>query len=492
MDTFPVWPLLVVTVILFIVLYLRGQRGGHYPPMPFRPLPIFGHLLSMKKDLRPYFRRWREQCGDVFSLWMGSKFVVVVSGYDVMKEMFQVRGDDFSDRPLVYFDMTTGLVGKGVTLSSGHVWKEQRTVTSSILRDFGLGRNVLQERVKDEVSHYIDHLTSLEGQAVDINIMTSISVASIMATIVVGERFDYDDPRLTEFYTRVSGMVRNSEQASAVNFFPILQYLPFDLFNFDELRQNVKEMVSKVRGFIQNCQERSSEDNFIGAYQAERERRVSSGQFTTMDDTNLVKIVYELFLAGAETTSATIYWFVLYMLNFPEVQKKIFEEIREHVGLARAPTCEDRPNLIYLNASIKETQRLASVLPFSAPHSCSRDVTFRGYTIPKGSLIFPNLDSIMYDQKIWGDDVLSYRPERFIDQDGQLKTPEEFIPFGVGRRSCLGEAMAKMELFLYLSAMVQRFQFSCVDPDHPPPLTYVFGLTSSPLRYKVIISSRNN
>ncbi|KAK0061484.1 cytochrome P450 2J1 [Biomphalaria pfeifferi] len=186
-----------------------------------------------------------------------------------------------------------------------------------------------------------------------------------------------------------------------------------------------------------------------------------------MDERNLLRSVFDLFIAGTETTSTTICWFVLYMLNYPQVQKKIFDEIEAHIGTERVPSIQDRPKLVYLSAAIKETQRLSSITPQSVMRFCSKTHTIRNYTIPEGSLIAPNLDSVLLDKKIWGSDADVFNPDRFIDTNGQLKKPEEFIPYGVGRRVCLGESMAKTELFLYLSSLIQRFLLLPVHPDQP-------------------------
>ncbi|XP_013073659.2 cytochrome P450 2D10-like [Biomphalaria glabrata] len=156
-----------------------------------------------------------------------------------------------------------------------------------------------------------------------------------------------------------------------------------------------------------------------------------------MDERNLKMIFFDLFAAGSETTFTTIYWFVLYMLHHPDVQKKIFDEINEHVGTERVPNMQDKQSLTYLNAAIMETQRLASIAPNFLPRTCHSDMQVRGYTIPKDTFILPCLDSVLHDSQIWGHDVMAFNPERFISQDGKLQIPKEFIPFSVGNRTCL-------------------------------------------------------
>ncbi|GFR88959.1 cytochrome P450 2U1 [Elysia marginata] len=198
----------------------------------------------------------------------------------------------------------------------------------------------------------------------------------------------------------------------------------------------------------------------------------------------------DLFTAGTETASSTIIWCILLILHFPDVQTKIHEELDREVGLCRRPTMQDQSSLPYLRAVIKETQRLVSIVPFSLLHQTNEKITIGDYDIPKGTRVIPHLDSVLHDPHIWGPDVDVFRPERFLDNEGKVVHPEQFIPFSLGPRVCFGENMAKTELFLFLSSMFQRFRFECPDPENPPSLTPVIGLTAAFSSYKVVCLER--
>ncbi|KAH9494452.1 hypothetical protein Btru_020048 [Bulinus truncatus] len=281
----------LVTTVLMLVIYKLVRPDPRHPPCPVRPVPLVGHLLVANTDQRPQWRKWREQCSDIFSLHMGSKMVVVLNGYDLIKETLMKRGEEFSDRPHSFFDTVTGQSNVGIVTSSGDLWKEQRSVTLQLLRKFGFGNNVLANRIQEEVTHYLIHLSELDGQPIDIALDTKACTSNIICSIIFGQRFGYQN----------------------------------------------------------------------------------------------------------------------------DVQKKIFHEILENVGTERVPTEQDKAKLNYLNAAIMETQRLASITPNAFLHTCPRDVTIRGYTIPKGTYIMPYLDSVLHDEKIWENDVMSFRPERFLD-----------------------------------------------------------------------------
>lgn len=389
----------------------------------------------------------------------------------------------------VFTFQATGIPTKGVIMNSGHEWKEQRSVTISILKNFGMGKNLLAEKIQEEAQCYMDVLAGLGGKPTNLRIITNLSTSNIVCSVVVGNRFEYDDEYFQDLMATLDSIVEDLTVSNIVAFIPILKYVPGDPFKAKRITVSTKKVMNLfVKKFLQMGDQR--EDTFISAYLRERDRRLQAGESTTMSEDNLAKIIWDLFNAGTETAATTILWSILYVLNYPEVQEKIFAEIEREVGTEKLPSVQDRPKLVYLNAFIMETQRLASISAISFARVCTADITLGNYTLPKGSIVIANHDSVAHDEKIWGDNVDKLVPERFIDENGKLKTPEEFIPFGLGKRACPGEGWAKMVLFLYLSAMFQRFKFLPPEPGSPPPVAYYYGIDVCPLPYEVRVVDR--
>ncbi|BFZ07130.1 hypothetical protein BsWGS_10169 [Bradybaena similaris] len=481
--------LLVAAVICLAIYLWFNSKPSKLPPYPRRPLPIVGHLFYLEQDTRAQMKKWRKQCGDIFSINICGYPVVVLNGYDVLKEALVKKADIFSDRTFLFFDAATGFPNKGVMFSHGANWKEQRSVSLSILRQFGMGKNILADKIQEEVSCFTDYLASLGGKSTDIRIMTNISTSNVICSIIIGHRFDYDDKDFRYLMTRLNSTATDQTMLNVINFLPWLKYLPGDFFNTQKFIENVNVVFGMLNKFV-NLKKRddvsaSDADNLIDAYIAGKNTKVKNGLSTYMDDDNLRKVIIDLFNAGSETTSTTITWFLVYMLNYPEIQEKLYQEIKHVVGTDRLPNMQDRSKLPYLNAAILETLRLASIVPLSLLHATSEDVTFRGYEIPKGTHIIPNLDSVLHDKAIWGEDVMTFRPERFLDSSGKLLDREEMVAFSIGRRVCLGEALAVMELFLFLSNMIQRFQFLPGNKAPPSCTDYIFGIACPPKPYEV-------
>ncbi|XP_025097342.1 cytochrome P450 2U1-like [Pomacea canaliculata] len=480
---------LAVGVAVLSLWWFSVRRPAGAPPGPWLAVPLLGHLLlMMKKDPLEQFAAWRRQYGDVFSLYLGSQLVVVLNGYKVLKDALVKNADTFSDRPFVCLqDILTD--SKGIIDTSGPVWKAQRKVSTQILRELGMGTNVLAAKIEEEVKEYIRVISESQVQPLDLKHLTQASVSNNICSIVLGKRFEYDDDVFGNNLRLMDAIVHDSGAGAAVSYLAFLRHLPGDFFKFKRFVDNMRLVMQKfIKPFIDEHNSRFEEgsyDDFIGAYIIEihHHRNRQSGS-THINDVNLLKLVFDIIVAGSETTSTAIRWTLVYFLHHPDVQDKCYEEIHRVVGTERAPTIQDRPQLVYMEAVIMEVLRYANVAPLSLPHATPCNVEFGGYTIPKGTLVIPNLASVMRDPETWGDPD-RFRPERFIGEDGKLWRPEEFIPFCMGRRICLGETIARMELLLYISTMVQHFQFLPPETGKLPSLQGLLGAAYSPKHFKV-------
>lgn len=186
-----------------------------------------------------------------------------------------------------------------------------------------------------------------------------------------------------------------------------------------------------------------------------RDSKEKTAEVFTKD--SMLRVILELFIAGTETTYNTLDWAFLFMSENPDIQAKCHQEIKDTVG-DKHIQYSDRKYLTYVDATISEIQRHANVVPMAVPHCASEDTTLLGYRIPKRTIIMPSLYSANMDPNHWADPYM-FKPERFIDFKGKLIKNEVLMPFSVGPRVCLGEPLARMELFLVFSYMLQRFTF---------------------------------
>ncbi|XP_005111348.2 cytochrome P450 2U1 [Aplysia californica] len=480
--------LLVIVGVVTLIYFLTSERDNRkLPPSPGLALPIVGHLYMMKKNPIELLQKWREELGDIFMLRMGSTNMVFLNGHEVLKEALVKKADVFSDRPLAPLRHVLTDVHSGILSASGPNWKEQRTTSLAILREFGMGKNILAVKIAEEVDVYVNELRKHKGQPTELRSITTMSVSNVICAIIFGRRYELDDKRFAKMVYIFKELLRRGKSTALFQFFPFMVYLPFDVFGekdiialFKETREFTESVVKeRLEGFDPEVM-----DSFVAAYRRDMEKKQDSGVHTYLDERNLNCVITHLFFAGTETIASTTLWCYLFILHHPEVQETIYQEICEHVGTNRAPTVQDKPKLKYLQAVIYETLRRANIVPLSLTHMVTEDTELRGYAIPKGATVVPNLYSALMDEKVWGDPQ-NFRPERFLDSQGNIVKKEQLIPFSLGRRVCLGEALAQMELFLYLSTMFQRFEFLPADPSNLPPIKGVFGITMPPEPYQI-------
>ncbi|KAF7588524.1 hypothetical protein BBP40_005551 [Aspergillus hancockii] len=158
-----------------------------------------------------------------------------------------------------------------------------------------------------------------------------------------------------------------------------------------------------------------------------------------------------LYAGGSETTVSTLTTFFLVMTLYPQVQQKAQEEIDRVVGTSHLPSFEDRENLPYINALVKEALRWHPVIPMGVAHMATEDDIYAGYYIPKGATILFNTWAFTHDPNTYHD-PMAFKPERFLNDEGH--TPEQdphFLIFGFGRRVCPGRNFADSNIFLTIA-----------------------------------------
>ncbi|KAL3858774.1 hypothetical protein ACJMK2_009027 [Sinanodonta woodiana] len=479
---------LVFFVVLLVVYYITKKTDG-IPPCPTPVLPVLGNLIHLlvNNDALDYFRKLRDKYGDVFSLYMGSQFIIVINGYTTIKEALVQNGRVFSNRPKNY--LTEVLTGDyGILCTSGKKWKEHRRFAMNALQELGFGRSSFEQNIMEEAKELINIIEEQNGRPFQMKGIVNTCVSNIISQIVFGKRFKHTDANFMKFLNKLDEAAKLVANTSVlVNCFPFLQYLPGDPMKFRLLQKYQREFDEWYEEILDEHKMTYKEGqprDYIDFYIAEARRRDASGIPSTFTDTQLFTVIRDLFGGGSETSATSIIWALLHFLHFPEIQRKCFEELDRVVGRDRLPSLKDKENMPYLEATILEVLRVYPVIPLPMPHAVSQDVIFHGYYIPQGTTVIVNLDSVLRDPAIFKEPE-KFRPERYLDADGRVDKPLEHIAFSLGRRFCPGESVAKMELFLFLAALIQKFEFHPVEGEQLPELKGILGITFSPAPFLI-------
>ncbi|XP_022090899.1 cytochrome P450 2J6-like [Acanthaster planci] len=476
----------LVACVVFLTLSWLIRRPRNLPPGPWG-WPLIGSLPTLAMapgDPHEIFQRMAQRYGPVFTLNILGQRLVLVHGYEAIREAFQ--HPSLSDRPELHL-VTQMLNGsEGIAAASGEIWKEQRKLALNVFKNFGVGKSSFEDQIATEAEHMMNEMHKLEGKAFNPDKLFMTAVSDIIAVVVFGKRFEYDDP---EFQRILASIHRNLEligAGAAMQFLPITKYLGF-LPSMQEMRKNIQLVVNFTKNIIdRHLKEFDSDDkrDFMDMYISEMKEREKQNTNTVLSVDNLISVINDLFVAGTETTATTLRWGLLYMILHPDVQERVQREIDAVVGRNRLPRMSHRSELPYTEAVLLELQRIGNIVPLGVPHRASENTTFQGYTIPKDTFIVANHWALHRDPKLFPEPE-KFSPERFLNADGEAVKPEELIPFSTGRRVCLGEQLAKMELFIFFTYLLHQFTFK--KPQGSPPINLKghLGITLAPVPFEV-------
>ncbi|EHB10399.1 Cytochrome P450 2J2 [Heterocephalus glaber] len=475
--------LLGAVAFLFFADFLKRRRPKNYPPGPWR-LPFLGNFfyLDVEKS-QMAVKRHVKKYGNLVSLEVADISAVLVTGLPLIKEVLTHTDQNFMNRPMTPTrDHVFGK--KGLIMSNGQIWKEQRRFTLTTLRNFGLGKKSLEERIQEEAYHLAEVIAEEKGQPFNPHFKINNAVSNIICSIIFGERFDYQDAEFQELLRLLDEVthLEGSPVGQLYNFFPrIMEFLPGPHHTLFRDWDKLKSFVSRVIENHKRDWNPNEPRDFIDAYLKEMAQHPDK-TISSFDEENLILSTLDLFFAGTETTSTTLRWGLLYMALYPEVQEKVHAEIDRVVGQGQQPSLANRESMPYTNAVIHEVLRMGNIIPLNVPREVSVDTALGGYHLPKGTMIVTNLTALHRDPTEWATPD-TFNPEHFLE-NGQFKKRESFLPFSLGKRGCLGEQLARSELFIFFTSLLQKFTFK------PPKneklsLKIRVGLTLSPESYRI-------
>ncbi|XP_076251776.1 cytochrome P450 18a1 [Rhynchophorus ferrugineus] len=490
--------LLVFVVVLLIVRSLQSWlECRSLPPGPWG-LPVFGSLLKIKGDLHLFYRDLTHKYGSLISARLGSQLIVVLSDYKMIRDAF--RKEEFTGRPNTEF--TNILEGYGVINTQGKLWKDQRRFLHDGLRHFGMSylgsrKAQMEKRIVSEVDDFLTILKASKGQPIDLNSVLAVSISNVICDVLMSVKFSHNDARFIRFMELIEEGFRLFGSLEYVFFIPILKYWPGHSYtrqkiakNREEMAQFFQETIDEHRRTFDPSHLRDLLDTYLYEIQKANEDGVGHNLFEGKDhDRQMQQIMGDLFSAGMETIKSSLQWAVLFMLHNPEHMKAVQEELDQVVGRHRLPKLEDLAYLPVTESTILEILRISSIVPMGTTHAPIRDIKLNGFLLPRHAQIVPLLHAVHMDPTLWKEPE-KFDPSRFIDGEGKVHKPEYFLPFGVGRRMCLGEVLARMEIFLFLSSLLHSFEVSAPDGDTLPTLKGIVGVTISPTPYKVCLKPR--
>lgn len=432
--------------------------------------------------------------GKVYTVWIGPMPTVFISDYDVAQETHVKRANVFGTRyapgimNYVRFD-------KGVVASNGEFWQEHRRFALTTLRNFGFGRNIMEERIMDEYRYRFKDFATTGNNNMAKSFETcarsffDLLTGSVINKVLINERFEQDDADFEKLKTNLSRGLENTGFLDIFCPVNILQsrflkwrqdsiFQPLDWI-LELTKRNIAKRVAQLKSGEHVLHDEP--DDFLDAYLMKMYKDEKEGLDSTFTLDNLAIDMYDLWIAGQETTSTTLAWACACLLNKPEVVLKAREELVHVTGGHRSLSLTDKKVTPYLSAVISEVQRVASILNVNLFRILEEDTYVGGQPIRAGTAVTAHISMIHVDETLFKNHT-EFNPERFLEVEGLDK---KMIPFGIGKRACLGESLAKAELYLVLGNMLLDYNLEPVG-DVPKIQTITpFGLLKRPPPFKV-------
>ncbi|KAI8511225.1 hypothetical protein Bbelb_103250 [Branchiostoma belcheri] len=473
---------------LLACLYLRRPRK--LPPYPAGCVPVLGHILALGRA--PHLKltgEWRHKYGDVLTIRIGMQDVVVLNGYAAVKDAMVDRSELFASRPPVYIpDLLTGFGKDIVGARWGQEFKQRKKFAATVLKNLGMkvGKGSIEEKIQEEARCLCDKFAAYQGRSFDPECDLQVTIANVICSMVFGHRFEYDDERFRELAESIvlTQMNMVSLSGQLINVFPFLRFVPGlnnavsdSVWRAEKIEKFIWEEISRHRENLDHENPRDFLD--FGLIEVERQDMVEG-----LTEEMVMYITQTLFVAGIDTVSTTLRWSLLYMALNPDIQEKVQQELDDVVGDA-LPSLSHRPLLPYTEATVMEVQRVRTTLPLGIPHATTQHVKLGPFDVPAGTQVLTNLYSLHMDPAYWPDPD-RFDPGRFLDGKGNvISKPLSFMPFSGGRRVCLGEQLAKMELILFFSSLMQNFTFKLPEGASPVSTDGILRISFTPHPHKL-------
>ncbi|XP_060623324.2 cytochrome P450 2J6-like [Anolis sagrei] len=480
-----------VFIILFLCFFLiqfvkLQERKRHYPPGP-DPIPFLGCLWQLKylQFSREVLAEAAESYGDIYTLWLGPFPVIMLNGFHAVKAGLTTHPDDVAGRPVLPFFKALAN-NKGILLSTGSTWKHQRRFSLMTLKNLGLGKRSLEYQIQEEAYHLVENFRATKGKPTNPSFALTLAVSNVICAVVFGHRFSNEDETFHQLLEAMEPIFKfgGSLPHFIYDLFPsLMSHIPGSHQKALSARDFVCSFIKREINKHQDMVATDDPQDFIYSYLAQLEKMEDQSN-PPYDESNMIQSIFDLFLGGTETSSTTLYWTLLYMVLYPDIQAKVQKEIDAVIAPGQTICYEDRKSLPYTNAVIHESQRFSNIIAIGLPRLCVKDTMIRQFSIKRGTVIFPNIASVLHDPKEW-ETPLQFNPGHFLDKDGNFICREAFIPFSLGHRVCLGENLAKTEMFLFFSNLLQAFTFHLAEGTKNVNTTPIWGGTLQPHYFEI-------
>ncbi|GMT21589.1 hypothetical protein PFISCL1PPCAC_12886 [Pristionchus fissidentatus] len=478
----------------------KWSRRGVPGPTPELFLGNLRSTWDYDKPRSIVIRDWSKKYGKIYGFYEGQVPHLVISDYDMLNEIIVKKFDHFYARARFLMQERKDGPNTRITEARGPHWKRLRTLGSMAFTQKSL-KNIITT-VEHSASTVVDGMAE---QAGEVNVLRFYQeyTLDVICKVALGmhDIKMFENEYLNTCIEIFSRPLRNPATV-------IASIIPFAV---DEIRacfMLLFKLLPRPSPFFvlmkmlkanveQRRKERETNGNeatgdFIDLF-LDAEVDASEVQFGENSDTakklssdEIVGQCFIFLLAGFDTTSNSLAYTTHFLANYPEVQKKLVEEINDFLLKNETLELDKLNDLKYMEAVIKESLRHYPLASLAVTRECSKACEINGFKFEVGDNIATDTWSMHMDEKVWGEDAKEFRPERWLEDSSRPRAA--FQSFGEGPRICLGMRLAYMEEKMALIKLLSRFSIEKTPQTNPVKL--VGSHTVSPEKVMVKLVQR--
>ncbi|XP_059444154.1 geraniol 8-hydroxylase-like [Corylus avellana] len=454
-----------ILIKIFLTIPRSHPNPKKLPPGP-KPFPVIGNLLDLGDKPHKSLTKLAKAHGPIMSLKLGRVTTIIISSANTAKQVLQTHDQLLCNRTIpdalrAHNQDVFGLPWLPVSTR----WRNLRKICNGQLfasKTLDATQDIRRKKVQQLLAE--TRQSSLTGDAVDIGRVVFKTTLNLLSNAIFS--VDLADPNsdmAREFKEIVWNIMEEAGKPNIADYFPVLKKI-----DPQGIRRRMTVHFGKTinlfdRMITQRLKLREVSGSTTNSDMLDTLLNISEENSQEMDKSKIEHLFVDLFVAGTDTTSATLEWAMAELLHNPEVLSKAKTELEQVIGKGNPVEESDITRLPYLQAVVKETFRLHPVVPFLLPRKAEVDVEINGYTIPKDAQVLVNAWAIGRDPNLW-ENANSFMPQRFLGSEIDFKGRNfELIPFGGGRRICPGLPLAIRMLHLILGSLIHTFDWKLED-----------------------------
>ncbi|GLT49599.1 hypothetical protein SLA2020_231470 [Shorea laevis] len=458
--------ILLAIPLFFFLLRKQRSNGSNTNLLPPGPpgLPLIGNLHQFIKSA-PHLYLWQlsQKYGPLMSLKLGFRQTLIVSSANMAKELLKTHDLDVCSRPQLLSLQKLSYNRLDVSFSPYNAyWREIRKIC--VIHLFNSKMAELYRPIReDEVSQLIEKIlkSSAASKPINLSQVTECLTSAFICRIAFGKRYEDEGAEISRFHEFHAQLEAMFVSFFVSDYFPSMGWMD----RITGMTYSLEKVFKEMDAFFQQLI-----DDHLDPKRRKPKRedivdvllRIMNDAESTFDFSydNIKAVLMDVFIAGTDTSAATVIWGMTLLMKHPTAMKKAQDEVRNLVGKKGFVNEDDIKHLPYLKAIVKETFRLQSTTPLLLPRETIRDCNISGYKIPAKTLVYVNAWAIGRDIEAWGQNVEEFYPERFIGSSIDYKGQDfGLIPFGSGRRICPGMNMGVATIELVLANLLYRFDW---------------------------------